>query len=200
MITNHTFKSIIAQTLHESVSSYVVEEFVSMYSTPYQLLDLTERELTAIKGIGPKKAKQLMAVIQLAKMLLTPPVEQAVIKSPEDVFNLLRMEVGFEKREFFMVLFLDTKNKVIAKETLSIGSLNASIVHPMCIFRAAIKHAAASIICAHNHPSGDPTPSSEDITVTKRLIEAGDITGIDVLDHIVLGSHKYISLKERGLI
>lgn len=197
---NPMFKSIIAETLRESVSSYVVEQFVSMYSTPYQLLDITERELTAVKGIGPKKAKQIMAAVQLAKMLLTPPAEQAVIRSPEDVFNLLKMEIGFEKREHFVVLFLDTKNKVITKETLSIGSLNASIVHPMCVFRAAIRHSCASIICAHNHPSGDPTPSPEDISVTERLIAAGNVTGIDVLDHIVIGSHRYVSLKEQGLI
>lgn len=197
---NPMFKSIIAETLRESVNSYVVEEFVSMYSTPYQLLDITERELTTVKGIGPKKAKQILAAVQLAKMLLTPPAEQTVIRSPEDVFNLLRMEIGFEKREHFVVIFLDTKNKVIAKETLSIGSLNASIVHPMCVFRAAIRHSCSSIICGHNHPSGDPTPSHEDISVTERLVAAGTITGIEVLDHIIIGSHKFVSLKEQGLM
>lgn len=99
-----------------------------------------------------------------------------------------------------MCLFLNSKNHIIAQETLSMGSLNASIVHPREVFRAAIKCSSASIVCAHNHPSGDPTPSPEDIQITKRLIEAGAIVGIDVLDHIIIGDGTYVSLKEKGLV
>lgn len=94
--------------------------------------------------------------------------------------------------------FLNTKNQVLAKETMSIGSLNASIVHPREVFRAAIKRSSASIICVHNHPSGNPTPSLDDIDITQRLIEAGAIIGIDVLDHIIIGDKAYVSLKEQG--
>lgn len=95
---------------------------------------------------------------------------------------------------------MNTKNHIIAQETLSIGSLNASIVHPREVFRAAIKCGSASVVCAHNHPSGDPTPSAEDIRMTNRLCEAGEIVGIDVLDHIVIGDGKFVSLKEQGLM
>ncbi|MNV44920.1 hypothetical protein D3C71_1366980 [compost metagenome] len=95
-------------------------------------------------------------------------------------------------------MFLNTKNHVIGQETLSMGSLNASIVHPREVFRAAIKCSSASIICAHNHPSGDPTPSPEDISLTSRLLQAGEIVGIDVLDHLIIGDSSFVSLKEKG--
>jgi DNA repair protein RadC len=97
-------------------------------------------------------------------------------------------------------LYLNTKNRVIHKETISIGSLNASIVHPLEVFKVAIKRSCASIICSHSHPSGDPTPSNEDIIITHRLIEAGQIIGIDVLDHLIIAGQKYVSLKEQGLM
>lgn len=97
-----------------------------------------------------------------------------------------------------VVLFLNIKNQIIHKQTIFIGSLNASIVHPREIFREAVKRSAASIICAHNHPSGVPTPSSEDIEVTKRIVEAGYIIGIELIDHVIIGDHQYISLKEKG--
>ncbi|MNG08972.1 hypothetical protein D3C84_923670 [compost metagenome] len=99
-----------------------------------------------------------------------------------------------------MCLFLNTKNQVVARETLSIGTLNASLVHPREVFREAIKRSSASIICAHNHPSGDPAPSPEDITLTQRLREAGTLIGIEVLDHLIIGDGKFVSLKERGLL
>ncbi|SPU37942.1 DNA repair protein RadC [Lysinibacillus capsici] len=96
------------------------------------------------------------------------------------------------------MLFLNIKNQIIHKQTIFIGSLNASIVHPREIFREAVKRSAASIICAHNHPSGVPTPSTEDIEVTKRIVEAGYIIGIELIDHVIIGDHQYISLKEKG--
>lgn len=102
------------------------------------------------------------------------------------------------QKEHFVCLFLNTKNHVIGQETLSMGSLNASIVHPREVFRAAIKCSSASIICAHNHPSGDPTPSPEDISLTARLLQAGEIIGIDVLDHLIIGDSSFVSLKEKG--
>ncbi|WP_411747969.1 RadC family protein, partial [Psychrobacillus psychrotolerans] len=95
-------------------------------------------------------------------------------------------------------LFLNVKNQILHKQTIFIGSLNASIVHPREIFREAVKRSAASIICAHNHPSGNPTPSTEDIDVTKRLFEAGQLMGIELLDHVIIGDHQFISLKEKG--
>ena len=107
-------------------------------------------------------------------------------------------EMSVLSQEHFVVLFLNTKNQVLHKKTIFIGSLNASIVHPREIFREAVKRSAASIICAHNHPSGVPTPSPEDIDVTTRLMEAGLIIGIDLIDHIIIGDHQFISMKEKG--
>jgi DNA repair protein RadC len=109
-------------------------------------------------------------------------------------------DLRYLQKEHFVCLFLNTKNHVIGQETLSMGSLNASIVHPREVFRAAIKRSIASIICVHNHPSGDPTPSPEDIQMTARIVEAGQIIGIVVLDHIILGDQNFVSLKEKGFM
>ncbi len=166
-----------------------------------QLVDLSLEEMMEIKGIGTAKALQLKAGIELGRRLaLSRHTLSPAIRSPRDVSDLLSEQLRYLQKEHFVCLFLNTKNVVIAQETLSIGSLNAAVVHPREVFRAAIKCSSASIICAHNHPSGDPTPSKEDVQLTQRLIEAGSIVGIDVLDHIVIGDGQYVSLKERGLI
>lgn len=154
----------------------------------------------SIKGIGKVKARQIMSALKLARFLSAPTNISLIIRSPQDAWQLLSPDMAYLQKEHFVCLFLNTKNHVISRETISIGSLNAAIVHPREVFRAAIKRAAASIICIHNHPSGDPTPSSEDIQLTKRLVEAGAIVGIEVLDHIVIGCDSYCSLKERGLL
>lgn len=109
-------------------------------------------------------------------------------------------EMRFLSQEHFICLYLNTKNIVMHKQTIFIGSLNASIVHPREVYKEAIKRSAASVICLHNHPSGDPSPSREDVEVTKRLAESGKIIGIDLLDHIIIGENKFVSLKEKGYI
>lgn len=163
------------------------------------LTDMTVEQLTAIKGIGPAKALQLKAGIELGRRLSRSRLDDAPqIRSPRDAAELVRDELRFLTKEHFIVLFLNTKNRVIGKETLSIGSLNASIVHPREVFRSAIQRNSASIICAHNHPSGDPTPSPEDIDVTRRLAEAGRLIGIELLDHIIIADQTHVSLKELG--
>jgi DNA repair protein RadC len=163
------------------------------------LADLSIDELTNIKGIGPAKAVQLKAGIELGRRMansrLTEPV---TIRSPQDAAEILTEQLRYLQKEHFVCLFLNTKNHVIAQETLSMGSLNASIVHPREVFRAAMKCSSAAIICAHNHPSGDPTPSPEDISLTSRLLQAGEIIGIDVLDHLIIGDSRFVSLKEKG--
>ncbi|MEO3947152.1 DNA repair protein RadC [Gorillibacterium sp. CAU 1737] len=164
-----------------------------------RLVDMSVEQLTQIKGIGPVKAVQIKASIELGKRLSRSSIrDEVVIRSPKDVADFLMEDMRYLQKEHFVCLFLNTKNRVIAQETLSMGSLNASIVHPREVFLAAIKRSSASLICVHNHPSGDPTPSPEDIELTARLKEAGEIIGIDVLDHIVLGDHRYVSLKEKG--
>lgn len=165
------------------------------------ILDLSLDELTKMKGIGPAKAVQIKAGIELGQRLARTRLPEAqTIRSPHDAADLLMEQLRYLHKEHFVCLFLNTKNHIIAQETLSIGSLNASIVHPREVFRAAIKCSSASVVCAHNHPSGDPTPSPEDIRMTERLCRAGDIVGIDVLDHIVIGDGKFVSLKEQGLM
>jgi len=157
------------------------------------------QELTQISGVGPAKALELVAALELGKRVARAQMPDApAIHSPRDAAELLMEELRHLKEEHFVVLFLNTKNRVIGKRTLSIGSLNASVVHPREVFRAAIQHSSASILCAHNHPSGDPAPSPEDIQLTRRLAEAGRLVGIELLDHIVIGDNRFVSLKEMG--
>ncbi|GEN45809.1 RadC family protein [Alkalibacillus haloalkaliphilus] len=165
------------------------------------LRDASINELTSINGIGVAKAVQLMAALELGKRIHTYKTsDQYVIKSPEDGANFLMEDLRGLKQEHFVALYLNTKNQIIHRRTIFIGSLNSSIVHPREVFKEAIKHSAASVICAHNHPSGDPSPSNEDVHVTRRLYESGKVVGIELLDHLVIGDHKYISMKEKGYL
>lgn len=199
-MNTNTFKSLLAETLRESANSYLVEEIVTQFCTPKQLLDVTEQDLLRIPGIGKVKCKQIMAAVQLAKLMNMPKDAPTIIRSPRDVFELLRWEIGHQQKEHFIVLFLSTKNHVIGKEIISIGSLNSCIVHPREVFKSACKRSAASIVAVHNHPSEDTTPSLEDIQITKRLAEAGEIIGIDLLDHVIVSTSEFTSLKEKGVI
>ncbi|GAB2672948.1 DNA repair protein RadC [Paenibacillus thermoaerophilus] len=163
------------------------------------LAERTTEELTRLRGIGVAKALQVQAGIELGRRLSAAARESApVLRAPRDVAELLMEELRFLRQEHFVVLYLNTKNRLIGKETLSVGSLNATVVHPREVFRSAILRSAASIICAHNHPSGDPEPSREDVLLTRRLAEAGELIGIRLLDHVVIGDHRFSSLKEQG--
>ncbi len=153
-----------------------------------------------LKGIGPAKACQIKAAIELGRRVNTHPPEQPKIGSPGDVAALLTDELRYLKQEHFMILLLDNKNKVIKTETISIGTINASLVHPREVFVKAIRQHAAAVILAHNHPSGDPRPSAEDRAITKRLLESGELLGIPVLDHVVIGGADYVSFKDSGYI
>jgi len=165
------------------------------------LKDATVEELTNINGIGIAKAAQLIAAFELGRrMVRIEYKERYSIRSPEDCANYMMEEMRFLQQEHFVCLYLNTKNQVMHRQTVFIGSLNASIVHPREVFREAFRRSAASIICLHNHPSGDPAPSREDIEVTKRLAECGKIMGVDLLDHIIIGEHRFVSLKEKGYI
>ncbi|WP_411953554.1 RadC family protein [Alkalibacillus sp. S2W] len=165
------------------------------------LRDATINELTTITGIGNAKAIQLMAALELGKRIQTYKArDQYVVKSPEDGANFLMEDFRGLHQEHFVALYLNTKNQIIHRQTIFIGSLNSSIVHPREVFKEAIKRSAASVICAHNHPSGDPSPSNEDIQVTRRLYESGKVIGIELLDHLVIGDQKFISLKEKGYL
>ncbi|WP_143415122.1 DNA repair protein RadC [Geobacillus sp. E263] len=163
------------------------------------LKDATIEEITSIKGIGTTKAVQILAAIELGRRISRLSYNgRYVIRSPEDGAKYVMEDMRFLSQEHFVAIYLNTKNQVIHRKTIFIGSLNASIVHPREVFKEAIKRSAASIICVHNHPSGDPTPSREDIDVTKRLAECGRIIGIELLDHLIIGDQKFVSLKEKG--
>jgi len=165
------------------------------------LNEATIEELTAIKGIGNAKGVLILAALELGRRLNQyRPQEKFFIRSPEDGAEYVMEEMRQLKQEHFVVLFLDTKNQVIHRQTIFIGSLNASIVHPREVFREAVRRSAASIVCIHNHPSGDPAPSQEDILVTRRLVEAGKMMGIELLDHLIIGDRRFVSLKEKGYV
>jgi DNA repair protein RadC len=179
----------------------LAEKLLSHFGSLRALSNATVEQLASFKGIGTAKAAQLQAAIELGKRLAVfGENTKPVIRSPHDVHSLVTPELRDEQKEHFKALMLDTKNQVIRIKTISIGSLNASLIHPRELYREAISAASASVIVVHNHPSGDPTPSREDIEVTKRLMEAGKVVGIDLLDHIVVGDGRWVSLKERGLL
>ncbi|WP_243277045.1 DNA repair protein RadC [Desulfallas sp. Bu1-1] len=166
-----------------------------------ELAEMTPEELMALPGIGRAKAIRLAAAFELARRLAnTMPEDRPSIRSPENAAVLVMGEMRHLDREHFWALLLNTKNRVIAREVISIGTLNSSAVHPRELFKAAIRRSAAAVILVHNHPSGDPTPSQQDIEVTKRMVEAGNIVGINVLDHLVIGDNQFVSLKAQGLM
>ncbi|HSW35364.1 MAG TPA: DNA repair protein RadC [Candidatus Limnocylindrales bacterium] len=162
---------------------------------------LSLEELQESKGIGPDKAVMIKAALELGCRLATATHEAAdSITSPRQAADLFMEELRYKKKEYFKVLLLNTKNHVISKEEISVGSLNASIVHPREIFNIPLRKSAASVILIHNHPSGDPSPSQEDIEVTKRLVDAGNILGIAVRDHIIIGDGYFFSFRDKGLL
>lgn len=163
--------------------------------------DITHHELTAIPGIGDAKACNILAAIELNKRISAHSLNRRMrITSPSDVCNLFMDELRHEKKEQFIVLLLNTKSEVISKELISIGNLNSSIVHPREVYKFAIKKSAASILFIHNHPSGNPKPSQNDRNITDRLVQVGDLVGINVVDHIIIGNDSHYSFKEHDLI
>lgn len=165
------------------------------------LKDASLEEMTSIKGIGTAKAVQILAAIELGRRIANLQHDaRYVIRTPQDGANYVMNDMRFLSQEHFVCLYLNIKNQVIHRQTIFIGSLNASIVHPREVFKEALRRSAASIICFHNHPSGDPSPSKEDIEVTKRLAECGKIMGIEILDHLIIGEKKFVSLRQKGYL
>jgi len=164
--------------------------------------EISINELTKIPGVGPSKAVQMLASIELGKRVSQSLVlrdgEVEIVKTPKDCFVLLGNEMKYLKQEHFVVLSLDAKSRLIAKDTVFVGALTASLVHPREVFRAAVKRMASSIICVHNHPSGDVTASPQDKMMTKLLAEAGNMMGIPMNDHVIIGGDDYSSLKAYG--
>ena len=153
-----------------------------------------------ISGIGKRKELAVFAVREISKRYLQKQPPPSTIHGPEDAAAYARQQLSMETKEHFCILLLNTKNRVIGWHVISIGSLTASVVHPREAFAPAIVHHAASIILVHNHPSGDPSPSREDIAVTQRLVKAGKIVDISPIDHIIIGGSNFVSMKEKGLL
>ena len=159
------------------------------------------KELAKMKGLGLAKAATIIAALELGRRVaLAEPQSRDSITSPEDGVALLMPRLRYETKEHFLVVLLNSKNKVLQIEQISEGSLNSSVVHPREVFMPAVLHHAAAILAAHNHPSGDPTPSKEDKDLTKTLSEAGKYMGIPVLDHIIIGDASYFSFKEHSYL
>ena len=158
-------------------------------------------ELTRIAGIGVARAAQVLAAVELGRRSVVPPArERPQLTTPRGVAEYLMPQFGNRRVEQFGVVLLDTKRRVLRCTVLSIGTLDASIVHPREVFREAVAGGAAGIVVFHNHPSGDPEPSGEDRRLTERLVAAGLLMGIDVLDHVILGDARYFSFREKGTL
>lgn len=165
----------------------------------YALADVDVEELMLVPGIGKAKAIQIAAAVELGRRIAQKPTDARLqIRTADDAARYVMDRMRYLKKEHFITLLLDTKHRLVGEEVSSVGSLDASIVHPREIFRVAVRKSASAVLCLHNHPSGDPSPSSEDISVTGRLVQAGRLLGIDVLDHIVIGDGRFTSLKAAG--
>jgi len=177
------------------------QRLLSQFGNLKRIAGASVEELSQIKGIGVAKASQIKAAFELANRLegYSEAEDKPVIKTPDDVASLVKGRLKGKKKEHFLALLLDTRNQLIKVAEISVGSLDTSIVHPREVFKEAISASAASVIFVHNHPSGDPTASEDDIKLTKRLAEVGEIMGIDVLDHIIVCDKQHLSLKREGL-
>ena len=201
-LANKELLAILLRTGNQRESALTLaEKLLARFGSLANIASASFEELVAVNGIGPAKAADILAAFELAKRLAESRMEfQGVVNSPADAAQLVLRELSLADKEHFMIIMLNTKNRVIAKKTVSIGHLQAPLVHPREMFKEAIKRSSAALILVHNHPSGDLTPSREDITTTERLREAGAVLGIDVLDHIIVGDNRYFSFREHGLL
>lgn len=175
------------------------KELLAAYKDLRGIAKASLAELANQVGIGQAKAVQLKAAFELGRRVLTSnPFQLPTIRKPEDAYDLVKASFQDLDREHFKVIHLNTKNQVLKVETTAVGILSSSPVHPREVFKEAVKMSSAGLILAHNHPSGDPTPSQDDLLLTKRLYEAGEILGIRIIDHLIIGDNRYLSLKERG--
>ena len=163
--------------------------------------DASISELVTVKGIGPAKVAAIKACLEIAKRMGSQKWQTGEpLRSAEDVYRHFRENLGREKRELFYVVLLNNKNRKIREVKISEGSLTASLVHPREVYNPVIRESAAAVIFVHNHPSGDPAPSPEDIDITKRLKEVGDVMGVRVLDHVVIGYDRFFSFSDKGML
>ncbi len=183
----------------ESVA-VTAQKLLAQFGSLQKLAEASIEELSSIKGVGLAKAAQIKAAFEIGRRLSTqaPAYKSKELTDPEKVYRLVKSKLKDYHKEHFYIIALNSRNRSIAE--VSVGSLNASIVHPREVFAEAIKNKAASVIFAHNHPSGDPEPSEDDLLLTKKLVKSGKILGIEVVDHIIVAKNRFFSFKNKGLI
>lgn len=177
----------------------LADKLLAKFGSLPVLADASIEELSAFSGIGEAKAARISAACELGRRIGSiSETDRPLVRSAADVAQMLQGQMRFLDREKFLTVLLDIKHRVLEIPTVSVGHLSGALVHPREVFKAAIRRSSAAIILVHNHPSGDPTPSHDDILVTRRLVEAGKLLGIEVLDHVILGGQDYTSLKQEG--
>jgi DNA repair protein RadC len=203
---NLSAQEILAVVLGRGIAGesvmITVQRLLDKFESLHGIAGASVEELSSVRGIGLAKACQIKAAFELANRwedsLQSPG--KSIIKTPEEAYNELKGKARGKKKEHFWAILLDTRNRVIKSVEVSMGSLDSSIVHPRELFKEAISASASSVIVAHNHPSGNPEASQDDIKLSKRLKEAGELVGIDLVDHIIIGDGEYLSLKREGLL
>lgn len=205
MLSNHELLAIILSTGYKAggqayTALDLANQLLNHFGGLKGLATAGFEELCQHPGVGPAKACQIKSAFELGNRVASfESGPKPVIKRPQDIVQYFKHRMSLLKKEEFVVVILNTKNKLVKDVVVSRGTLNASIVHPRDVFNIAVTHMASMLILLHNHPSGDPSPSSEDIEITRRLAEAGKLMGIEILDHIIIGDGNYASLKELKL-
>lgn len=197
-LNNHELLAIILGSGSKNNNALDLAKKILRQFKEKQLYLIKVTDVQGLHGIGNTKACRIVAAFELGKRFISSKKSTLILK-PKDIWGELA-DVRNNKKEHFVVFYLDVRNQIIQKEIISIGILNSSLVHPREVFEPAVKHLAAQIIISHNHPSGDVNPSEEDLELTKRLIDAGKILGIEVVDHVIVSSETFYSLKEHNLL
>jgi DNA repair protein RadC len=192
---------LIAVLLGGSRQLYQAQELLNKFDSLMGLARGSHHELAStVQGVGVSSAARIKAAFELGRrLMIAAPDDRPQVKSPADAANLLMAEMSTLEQEHLRTILLDSKNHVLATPTIYVGNLNTSVVRVCELFREAIRLNCAALIVVHNHPSGDPTPSPEDVKVTELIVQAGTMMDIEVLDHLIIGHQRYVSLKERGL-
>ncbi|MFI8713227.1 RadC family protein [Brevibacillus brevis] len=198
--TQLTLATVLSQLINVKPEGRIIQNLMARFPTLPDLLDAREDELRAVSGIGKVKAQQIISALDLARSICSQASRPSVVRTSRDIFNHLKVDMQYLPKEYFVVVGLDSKMHILFSEVVSVGSLDTAILHPREVFRPVLKRNAGAAIFIHNHPSGDPTPSSQDIDITRQLQRAGEILTVRVVDHIIIGYETYCSLAEQGYL